>query len=67
MIWAAIAAAIAIAAVAGGRDHWKELVRSFRKAVKKRIRDKDRREVALAVLDAANPQKREEGREKGRP
>lgn len=56
MIWAALAAAIAIAIAASqaGPDHWKELIHAFRKAIKEHVKDKDRREKALAIVDAAN-------------
>ncbi len=56
MIWAALAAAIAIAIAASqaGPDHWKELIHTFRKAIKANVKDKDRREKALAILEAAD-------------
>ena len=56
MIWAALAAAIVaiIATTTGGPDHWKELVHQFRKAIKHEVKDKERRDKALAILEAAN-------------
>ena len=56
MIWAALAAAIVaiIAVTTGGPDHWKELIHQFRKAIKHEVKDKDRRDKALAIIDAAD-------------